>query len=254
MKLSHLIALPFLFSLGSASPSGEVYEAKRACTSFTDALTSKSGCCDPTTSSLYWISQLLGLGICCPLGQVLDGFTCTAPATTTNTTTFGDAVCPKQIGSDLGIQYGHCYVLLSLNHNYLGHDSATKYVVEGENPGVVFRVCGDTDECLTSADTLVPANGTWWMQDQFGDPSGTGFGWLGGSGDLTVQDNSTTSLVLGGSPTTYGGKCAVCIGFPPGGAHAPCPLSPGQSHLGVASNPNSCQPFFFQEVPCRSEQ
>lgn len=253
MKISYLLTtLPSLLSVTAASP-GEVREFKRACTTYDDALTKKSGCCDPSTSSLYWVDQLLGLGICCPLGQILDGFTCTVQTTNTTTPT-GAAVCPQKIGSDLGIKYGHCYVLLSLNANYLGHDSATKYVVEGENPGVVFRVCGDDSDCLTSADTLVLSNGTWWMQDQFGDPSGTGFGWLGGSGDLTVQDNSTAALVLGGSTTWYGGECAVCITFPPGGAHAPCPLSPGQSHLGVASNPNNCQPFFFQEVPCRSEQ
>lgn len=252
MKLFYSFTFAALITISVALPDGHD-EAKRACTSYKNPLTNQTGCCDTLTAELFWIDILLGLGICCSEGQVLDGFQCVTP-TSTNTTCTGQAVCPSQVGHDLGILYGHCYVLLSLNNNYLGHDSATKYVVDGENPGVVFRVCGDMSDCLTSVNDVVLSNGTWYMQDQFGDPTGTGFGWLGGAGDLTVQDNSTSALVLGGSSTCYGGKCAVCITFPPGGAHAPCPLQPGQSHLGVASNPNSCQPFYFQEVPCRSEQ
>ncbi|AEO63834.1 uncharacterized protein THITE_2039242, partial [Thermothielavioides terrestris NRRL 8126] len=166
----------------------------------------------------------------------------------------GEPVCPQQSGKDLGIQYGHCYVLRALSGLYLGHDYATKYEVMGENPGVVFRVCAGQGDCTTNAGAPVPANGTWYLQDQFGDPNGAGFGWLGGSGDLSVQANSADALLMAGSSACYAGQCSVCIRFPPGGAHAPCPLNPGQSHLGIAANPNSCQPFYWEEVACRSEQ
>lgn len=255
MKTFSVLALIPLLSFAIALPD-ELDLTKRACsgTTYKDALTLQSGCCVSTTSEIFWINFTLGLGICCPMGQILQGFSCVAPpAPPPGGICSGDPVCPKKAGSDIGIQYGHCYVLLSLNNNYLGHDSATKYVVQGENPGVVFRVCQDKPGCTTSVDQFVSANGTWFMQDQVGDPTGSGFGWLGGSGDLTVQDNPSTALVVGGSSTCYGGKCAICITFPPGGAAAPCPLPPGQSHLGVATNPNNCQPFIFQEVQCRSE-
>lgn len=256
MKFSLAALLPLVFQAASASAASAL--APRGCTSFTSAVTHLTECCDETVNELFWIDKPLGLGICCLLGSILEGFVCVPqkpPPTNNSTVCSGEPVCPHKAGSDLGIEYGHCYVLQALNGLYLGHDSATKYEVDGENPGVVFRVCHvDNPACDKDAGTVVGTNGTWWMQDQMGDPTGTGFGWLGGSGDLSVQDSSTTALVVGGSPLCFGGKCSVCITFPPGGAHAPCPLNPGQSHLGVASNPNSCQPFIWQEVQCRSEQ
>ncbi|KAI0010496.1 hypothetical protein F4779DRAFT_577121 [Xylariaceae sp. FL0662B] len=257
--MKNLFALTLFPILGLASAAINALETKaldqRACVSFTSALTGEKLCCDESTKSLFWIDKLLGLGICCALGEILDGLGCVAPPSSPSAgICSGEPVCPSKNGSDIGIQYGHCYVLQSLSGLYLGHDYAAKYEVDGENPGVIFRVCADTDSCNTSVDTYVGLNDTWWMQDQMGDPAGTGFGWLGGSGDLTVQNNATGALVVGGSSTCYGGKCSVCIRFPPGGAHAPCPLNPGQSHLGVSSNPNNCQPFYWQEVGCRSEQ
>ncbi|GAM36375.1 hypothetical protein TCE0_018f05417 [Talaromyces pinophilus] len=255
MKAFYSFPLIFLPSLVSAIPSdvAAVELDKRACTPFKNPITNANGCCDTVSAELFWIDILLGIGVCCPIGQVLDGFNCVAPPS--NGTTFtGKPVCANKTGVDLGIQYGHCYVLLSLNKNYLGHDSAEKYVVMGENPGVVFRVCGDTTTCTTTVDQYVGINGTWWMQDQFGDPNGSGFAWLGGAGDLSIVNSTDLALIMGGSPTFFGGSCAICISFPPGGAHAPCPLSPGQSHLGIAANPNSCQNFYWQEVPCRSEK
>lgn len=227
----------------------------RACTSYTSALTGAKLCCDESLNILFFINRLLGLGICCPLGSILNGLTCQTPTPPPKPAICsGQPVCAQKAGVDIGLQYSHCYVLQSVNGLYLGHDYAAKYEVDGENPGVVFRVCADTDKgCATKVDALVGVNDTWWMQDQMGDPTGSGFGWLGGSGDLSVQLNATTALVVAGSQLCFGGKCAICIRFPPGGAHAPCPLSPGQSHLGVAANPNSCQPFIWQEVVCRGE-
>jgi hypothetical protein len=255
MKAFYSIHLLLLPSLISALPSDlvEVELDRKACVSFKNPVTKNTGCCDTVTAELFWVDILLGLGVCCPLGQVLDGFNCIAPPSNGSTCT-GEPVCPNKTGTDIGIKYSHCYVLLSLNNNYLGHDSGTKYVVNGENPGVVFRVCGDTTDCTTSVDQYVTTNGTWYMQDQLGDPNGSGFAWLGGSGDLSIQNSSSSALIMGGSTTCFGGSCAICISFPPGGAHAPCPLAPGQSHLGIASNPNSCQNFYWQEVPCRSEK
>ncbi|KAI1177294.1 hypothetical protein F4777DRAFT_210966 [Nemania sp. FL0916] len=235
-------------------PVQERAVSERACTSFTSALTLQPLCCDTSTHSLFWTNKLLNLGICCLLGELLDGLTCTtAPPSPSAGVCSGQAVCPVKSGSDLGIKYGHCYVLQALSELYLGHDYAAKYEVQGENPGVVFRICGDTTSCNTTTDKVVGANETWYFQDQMGDPAATGFGWLGGSGDLSVQAASG-ALVVAGSSICFGGKCSVCIRFPPGGAHAPCPLSPGQSHLGVSGNPNNCQSFYFQEVGCRSEQ
>ncbi|TQV90623.1 hypothetical protein IF1G_10775 [Cordyceps javanica] len=230
--------------------------AERACTPYTSALTGQKLCCDESLNTLFIVNKLLGLGICCALGSVLEGLSCKTPPLPPSkpAACSGGPVCAGKSGVDIGLQYGHCYVLQSVNGLYLGHDYATKYEIDGENPGVVFRVCADTDKgCATRADSLVGVNGTWWMQDQMGDPAGTGFGWLGGSGDLSVQGTPATALEVAGSQLCFGGKCAICIRFPPGGAHAPCPLSPGQSHLGVAANPNSCQPFIWQEVNCRSE-
>ncbi|KAI3331626.1 hypothetical protein HD806DRAFT_477912 [Xylariaceae sp. AK1471] len=272
MKNAFLLALFPISGLTSAVTQASVTQAsvtqasaiqasephalqQRACIPFTSALTLQPSCCDELTHSLFWTTKLLGLGICCVLGEILDGFHCTAPPPAPSAgVCSGEAVCPSKSGADLGIKYGHCYVLEALSGLYLGHDYDTKYEVQGENPGVVFRVCGDTTSCNTTIDAVVGANDTWWMQDQMGSPSSTGFGWLGGGGDLSVQDSPSTALVVGGSSVCYGGKCAVCITFPPGGAHAPCPLSPGQSHLGISSNPNNCQSFFWQEVGCRSEK
>ncbi|KAI0459877.1 hypothetical protein F5B21DRAFT_201046 [Xylaria acuta] len=257
MKHAFLLALFPISGLTSAVTQALEPHAlqQRACTSFTSAITLQLGCCDESSNSLFLVNKLLGLGICCPLGKILDGLTCATPPPPPDAgVCSGESVCPKTSGSDLGIKYGHCYVLQALSGLYLGHDYAAKYEVQGENPGVVFRVCGDTTACNTTIDAVVGANDTWWMQDQMGDPTSTGFGWLGGSGDLSAQDSPDTALVVGGSSICFGGKCAVCIRFPPGGAHAPCPLSPGQSHLGVSSNPNNCQSFFWQEVSCRSEK
>lgn len=229
--------------------------AKR-CVNYFPPLSTVQKCCDEALNTLFWIDHVLQIGVCCALGSILDGLSCApAPPPPKNATICsGEPVCPQQSGKDLGIKYGHCYVLRALSGLYLGHDYATKYEVMGENPGVVFRVCAARGDCTASGDTVVPANGTWYLQDQFGDPNGSGFGWLGGAGDLSVQANSTNALQVAGSSTCYGGKCAVCIRFPPGGAHAPCPLNPGQSHLGLAANPNTCQPFIWEEVACRSEQ
>ncbi|KAI0201117.1 hypothetical protein F4808DRAFT_139967 [Astrocystis sublimbata] len=229
---------------------------ERDCVSFISALTLQPLCCDESTHSLFWTSKLLNLGICCLLGEILDGLTCAAaPPSPSAGICSGEAVCPQKSGADLGIRYGHCYVLEALGGLYLGHDYAAKYEVQGENPGVVFRVCADnTAACNATVGALVGANDTWWMQDQMGDPASTGFGWLGGAGDLSVQDSPDAALLVAGSSICFGGRCAVCIRFPPGGAHAPCPLSPGQSHLGVSNNPNNCQSFYWQEVSCRSEK
>ncbi|EED17773.1 conserved hypothetical protein [Talaromyces stipitatus ATCC 10500] len=254
MKAFYSFPLLFLPSLVSATPSDltTIELDKRACTPFKNPLTNASGCCDIVSAQLFWVDILLGIGVCCPIGQVLEGFNCVTPSSGGSVCS-GKAVCANKTGVDLGIKYGHCYVLLSLNNNYLGHDNALKYVVMGENPGVVFRVCGDTTTCTTSADQYVPVNGTWYMQDQMGDPNGSGFAWLGGAGDLNIVNSTDQALAMGGSSTCFGGNCAICITFPPGGAHAPCPLTPGQSHLGIAANPNSCQNFYWQEVSCRSE-
>lgn len=256
MKFFSSLSLILLPSLVAAMPSevAAVELDQRGCTHFLDPLTKADGCCDLVSAQLFWIDILLDIGVCCPLGQVLDGFKCVAPPSNSTAPCNDKPVCASKSGVDLGIQYGHCYVLQSLTENYLGHDSGVKYVILGENPGVVFRVCGDTKDCTTSADKYVPLNGTWYMQDQFGDPNGSGFGWLGGAGDLSVVNDTSSALIMGGSSTFFGCDCAICISFPPGGAHAPCPLPPGQSHLGIAANPNSCQNFFWHEVPCRSEK
>lgn len=233
-----------------------VSAVSKRCTNYFPPLSTVAQCCDEALNTLFWIDSVLQVGVCCTLGSILEGTSCKpAPPPPSNATICsGEPVCPAKAGADLGIKYGHCYVLRALSGLYLGHDYATKYEVMGENPGVVFRVCAGRGDCTASADKPVPAaNGTFYMQDQFGDPNGSGFGWLGGSGDLSVMAKSSDALTVAGSANCYGGKCAVCIRFPPGGAHAPCPLNPGQSHLGIATNPNSCQPFYWEEVPCRSE-
>jgi hypothetical protein len=263
MKAISFAALFLLADTSLAAVGATVVEERavsvieqRACTNYFPPLSIISKCCDETLNTLFWIDKSLKIGVCCLLGSILQGTTCVpAPSPPKNATICsGEPVCPQKQGKDLGIQYGHCYVLRAMSGLYLGHDYATKYEIMGENPGVVFRVCAAQGNCTTNVDAPVPAdNGTWYLQDQFGDPNGSGFGWLGGSGDLSVQADATSALVVAGSSTCYGGDCAVCIRFPPGGAHAPCPLSPGQSHLGIASNPNSCQPFYWEEVSCRSE-
>jgi len=261
MKVSFLLPLAISAAAAAAvADSGVVAVdsiAKRDCVNYFPPLSIVQKCCDQALNTLFWIDEPLKTGVCCALGSILSGLTCVpAPPPAKNATICsGEPVCPHQSGKDLGIEYGHCYVLKGLSGLYLGHDYGTKYEIMGENPGVVFRVCAAKGDCATNADTPVAAlNGTWYLQDQFGDPNGSGFGWLGGSGDLSVQANSADALVVAGSSNCYGGKCAVCIRFPPGGAHAPCPLNPGQSHLGIAANPNSCQPFYWEEVACRSEQ
>ncbi len=81
MKAAFLLAL-FPIS-GLASTAVQVSEPRalqqRGCTSFTSALTLEPLCCDDLTHSLFWVNKLLGLGICCILGELLDGFTCAAP-------------------------------------------------------------------------------------------------------------------------------------------------------------------------------
>ncbi|KAK4238466.1 hypothetical protein C8A03DRAFT_15063 [Achaetomium macrosporum] len=251
-------------SLAAAGAAEVESSISKRCVNYFPPSSTVQKCCDEAANTLFWINRTLQIGVCCALGSILDGLDCVpAPPPpppppgqngTTPSICSGEPVCPQQSGRDLGIAYGHCYVLRSLSGLYLGHDYATKYEVMGENPGVVFRVCAAQGDCTSRGGERVPANGTWYLQDQFGDPSGSGFGWLGGSGDLSVQADPASALPVAGSSNCYGGKCAVCIRFPPGGAHAPCPLSPGQSHLGVAANPNSCQPFYWEEVGCRSEQ
>lgn len=253
------IVLSSLVCLASTTPEAhDVMDRSLLCPfiSFTSAATELPGCCDPLLDVMIWTDVALNVGICCPLGQILDGFDCvpqppTPPATGVCS---GKGVCANSTGVDLGIQFGHCYVLKGLNGYWLGHDSATKYITNGENPAVIFRVCGDTTSCTTSVNDYVSANGTWYMQDQMGDPAGSGWGWIGGAGDLTIQDDGSNALVVGGSTSCWDGICSICITFPPGGAAAPCPLPASQAHLGVAANPNSCQAFYFQEVPCRSQK
>ncbi|TGJ79886.1 hypothetical protein E0Z10_g8873 [Xylaria hypoxylon] len=257
MKIAFLLALSSIAGFTNAVTQAPKPHAlqQRTCTPFISAMTRLSICCEETTHYITWFNKALRQGICCPNGRILNGFICEVPPPKFNGgVCTGDFVCPDDRGMDVGIKYGHCYVLQALGGLYIGHDHAAKYEVQGENPGVVFRVCGDTAACNTTPDVFVKLNDSWWMQDQMGNSAGTGFGWLGGSGDLSVQDSPETALTVGGSPICYGGKCAICITFPPGGAHAPKPSSPGQTHLGISSNPNNCQSFFWQEVGCRSEK
>ncbi|KAG8416497.1 hypothetical protein J3458_007080 [Metarhizium acridum] len=187
MRPAFLILLPLLRQL-SALLSPE------ACTPFKYSPTQERLCCDEDANTLFRTSNLLGLGTCCKLASILTGLSCfTAPPPPSNLTVCpGEPVCAVLSGIDMALGYGHCYVLKSVNGLYLGHDYAAKYEVNRENPDVVFLVYGDTDKgCNTHEVHLVGVNDTWWSQDQMGDPNGTGFGWLGGSGDLKVQDNST---------------------------------------------------------------
>lgn len=257
MKITLPYMLLSLAYLSKATSEVSSLEERGICLgiSFTSAATNEVSCCVPLLNVLYWIDISTNLGICCPVGQILSGLDCiTPPAQPTNTVCSGKGVCPQDYGTDLGIQYSHCYVLKSISNIWLGHDSDVKYIVDGENPAVIFRVCKDAPDCVTSASDYVKVNETWYMQDQMGYHSGTGFAWIGGSGDLSIQEDPANALAVGGSSSCWDGQCAVCITFPPGGAAAPCPLNPGQSHLGLATNPNNCQAFYFQEVPCRSEK
>jgi hypothetical protein len=256
MKLSLLNLLLSSASLAIAAQDVTAVQGRDLCLgiSYTDAVTNQASCCNELLNVLYWVDITKNLGICCPLGQVLQGLLCVPPPPPPAAgICSGKGVCPHASGTDLGIQYSHCYVLKSINGGWLGHDSDVKYIVNGENPAVIFRICNNPPDCVTAANEYVPVNGTWYMQDQMGSHTSTGWGWIGGTGDLTIQNDPSTALVVGGSSSCWDGQCAVCITFPPGGAAAPCPLNPGQSHLGVSGNPNNCQAFYFQEVPCRSE-
>lgn len=81
MKAFYSFPLIFLPSLVSAIPSdlAAVELDKKACTPFINPLTNANGCCDTVSTELFWVNILLGTGVCCPIGQVLDGFNCVAP-------------------------------------------------------------------------------------------------------------------------------------------------------------------------------
>ncbi|KAI9836730.1 MAG: hypothetical protein M1837_003262 [Sclerophora amabilis] len=209
-----------------------------------------AGCCPPNKQHSFHSGTQKGK--CCEPGTQFNGATCERPHNPEVCS--GADVCP-QSDHDLGIQYGHCYVMTDIGGNWFGVDHQGVYKVGGENSGTIFRVCKDKTDCSVDISTPVPLQGGFFMQDQMGPANGNGFGWWGdNTPHMAVQQTSDNAAHLSGDSTCYNGKCAICLNLVDGGLSSPCEMPRGTAHVGRNANPNTCKSFHFQEVKCRQEK
>jgi hypothetical protein len=163
----------------------------------------------------------------------------------------GKVACPTE--TDLGIQYGKCYVLSFPDGKQLGRQPNRAYEKAGRWQDIPFKVCSSTFDC--KAGVPVGLKDSFSLQDQLGIPEDTAVtkGWInnfsGGSHKAFTPDKAQAAIFKG-RPGCIGDGCSICINTDPKGLTIACPDAlPG---LTSVNNPNYCQRMIFEEVQCLS--
>ncbi|KAJ8523327.1 hypothetical protein ONZ45_g164 [Pleurotus djamor] len=174
----------------------------------------------------------------------------------------GDIVCHAGVpvcgsNNDLGIRYGHCYILSFADGSQLGaqRDNPT-YAKGGYLQDVPFKVCQTTSHCSQG---VVPRNGTFYLQDQVGrfdDPEGR-LGWVdngfGGTNMKFVVSPKKAGLFRG-TPQCSRGGCSIKLQGGYTGQRGLSPTGPTANHgLTFRQNPRIGVTFRFIETSCANE-
>ncbi|KAJ8468938.1 hypothetical protein ONZ45_g17059 [Pleurotus djamor] len=192
-------------------------------------------------------------GCCAPGLTWLNGACAAKPPARPTCKALAEPVCASD--HDLGIKYGHCYILKFTDGTQLGADhDVNSYSKNGFFRDIPFKVCKSTTDC--SVGDAVPTDGSWYLQDQVGRPrdaAGT-LGWIdhGFNGTHIRYDvNPAIAGVFKGVPYCSEGKCFLKLGGGPQGTYgfgATCPI---ETH-GLSFYPNRKMsiPMSFTETAC----
>ncbi|KAJ8487861.1 hypothetical protein ONZ45_g14171 [Pleurotus djamor] len=209
------------------------------------------GCCAPGFS--FKGDKASKKGDCCAAGLIWLNGKCAPPPPRPTCKDLADPVCASD--TDLGIKYGHCYVLKFSDGTQLGGDhAAPTYSKNGFFRDIPFKVCKTTTDC--SLGDAVPTDGSWFLQDQMGRPqdaAGT-VGWIdnGFNGThIKFNTNAAQAGLFKGTPVCSDGKCFLKLRGGPsgnGGIGATCPVD---TH-GITFWPNSkvTLDISFTETAC----
>ncbi|KAJ8523381.1 hypothetical protein ONZ45_g152 [Pleurotus djamor] len=216
-----------------------------------DKVSGLGGCCAPGLS--FKGDKASKKGDCCAAGLIWLNGKCAPPPPRPTCKDLADPVCASD--TDLGIKYGHCYVLKFSDGTQLGGDhAAPTYSKNGFFRDIPFKVCKTTTDC--SLGDAVPTDGSWFLQDQMGRPqdaAGT-VGWIdnGFNGThIKFNTNAAQAGLFKGTPVCSDGKCFLKLRGGPtgnGGIGATCPVD---TH-GITFWPNSkvTLDISFTETAC----
>ncbi|KAL0953260.1 hypothetical protein HGRIS_004510 [Hohenbuehelia grisea] len=213
------------------------------------------GCCPP--GHAFSGDATTGTGGCCPTGTTWTKGACVKPSRArppkSVCASSGEPVCGDD--NDLGIKYGHCYVLRFTDGIQLGaqRDDLT-YAKGGYFQDIPFKVCKATTDC--SLGDAVPSTGSFYLQDQagrFNDATGAP-GWVnnaaGGTHIAFATDPSQAGLFKG-TPSCSGGHCTLRLRGGPTGDGGIGPTCPMPDHgLTFWQNPNLGMMLQFIETAC----
>ncbi|KAH7926956.1 hypothetical protein BV22DRAFT_1032294 [Leucogyrophana mollusca] len=238
-----------------------------------DAITKRSGCC-ASPQVLTWINKasLLGfccqeghhwsgnmataVGGCCPHGTDMVNGRCTRGCDESACAT-GSYACPDtpacNRGNDLGIKYGHCYVLsFSDSVHFGGQRETIDYFKSGYLTDVPFKICRATSNC--SPGGHVTTRDGFYLQDQYTprDDRLPSKGWVSNAYEgphLSFTDATVMAGLFYGIPSTcsQGGYALKLRSGPCLGGSAPsCTMEqPGFTFWERVS-----QTLVFSEVAC----
>ncbi|KAF7439791.1 hypothetical protein PC9H_000127 [Pleurotus ostreatus] len=216
-----------------------------------DKASGLGGCCAP--SLVFVGDKATKTGGCCTAGMIWLNGKCAPPPPRPTCKDLADPVCGDE--DDLGIQYGHCYILKFADGTQLGADhAAPTYSKDGFFKDIPFKVCRSTTDCALAE--AVPTDGTFLLQDQMGRPEdATGaVGWVdngAGGTHIKFNTNGAQAGVFKGVPACSGGKCFIRLGGGPTGNGSIGPTCPVPEHgLTFWPNPKATMLISFTETAC----
>ncbi|KDQ32897.1 hypothetical protein PLEOSDRAFT_164788 [Pleurotus ostreatus PC15] len=209
-----------------------------------DKASGLGGCCAP--SLVFVGDRATKTGGCCTAGMSWLNGKCAQPPPRPTCQDLADPVCGDT--DDLGIQYGHCYILKFPDGTQLGsnHDGPA-YAKDGFFKDIPFKVCRSTTDCALGE--AVPTDGQFLLQDQMGRPEnakGT-IGWVdNGAGGTHIKFNTNAAQagVFEGIPACSGGKCFIRLRR----IGATCPMP--DHGLTFWPNPKVSMMISFTETAC----
>ncbi|KAF4579685.1 hypothetical protein EYR36_001504 [Pleurotus pulmonarius] len=216
-----------------------------------DKASGLGGCCAP--SMVFVGDKATKTGGCCTAGMIWLNGKCAPPPPRPTCKDLADPVCGDD--DDLGIQYGHCYILKFTDGTQLGADhAAPTYSKDGFFKDIPFKVCRSVNDC--SLGEAVPSDGTFVLQDQMGrpeDPTGA-VGWVdngAGGTHIKFNTNGAQAGVFKGIAACSGGKCFIRLGGGPTGNGGIGPTCPVPDHgLTFWPNPKATMMISFTETAC----
>ncbi|KAJ8523374.1 hypothetical protein ONZ45_g159 [Pleurotus djamor] len=228
--------------IGECCPPGQKWSGDQA--------TVVGGCC--ATEKAWSQDKVSGLGGCCAPGLSFKGDKASKKGDCC-AADLADPVCASD--TDLGIKYGHCYVIKFADGGELGSDlGAPTYSKGGYFRHIPFKVCKTTTDC--SLGDVVPTDGSWFLQDQIGRPQDTAgtVGWIdnGFNGThIKFNTNPAQAGLFKGLPLCSNGKCFLKLSGGPSGNGGIGPACPIETHgLTFWPNPKVTLDVSFTETAC----